>query len=88
MTARLNALESDNVAVEETAGASDDEFDVDEESEDERSSASDQELHIGWDLPHNQIINSNCPLRSPPKFGTGHRHQEWAIFIHQTEKWK
>jgi len=49
VTARLNALESDNAAVEEAGAASDDEFDVAGESEDERSSASDQELHIGWD---------------------------------------
>lgn len=48
VTARLNALESDNAAVEEAGAASDDEFDVDGESEDERSSASDQE-HIGCD---------------------------------------
>ena len=38
VTARLNALENDNTVYEETAAASDDEFDVDDESEEERSS--------------------------------------------------
>lgn len=51
IAARLNALENDNTAAEEAAGASDDEFDVGEESEDERSSASEDELRIGCAPP-------------------------------------